>query len=281
MPPKRDDYRQLQRGKNSRKRRGVRVANPTRLIVMGLLVLLVIAAIVIGCILLFGGSGDTPSPTPTPEVSTPVNPTDTTAPTPTPTIPADEAWMLILANADNPLPDGFAPQTAKAQGNYLMDARAVQPMQQMIAAAKADGVTLNLTSAYRTKEYQQGLFDNKVQRLMNVGKTREQAEAEAATVVALPGTSEHQTGLAVDIITPSYTTLDEGFANTDAFAWLQAHAAEYGFVLRYAKEKQDITGIIYEPWHYRYVGIEHAARMNENNWCLEEYLQNYYGQTIK
>ena len=105
------------------------------------------------------------------------------------------------------------------------------------------------------------------------GMSREKAEAQTATMIAVPGTSEHHTGLAADIVTPTHQTLDPEFANTEAGKWLQEHAVEYGFVLRDPEEKQDITNIIYESWHYRYVGKEHAKLMKENNLCLEEYLQ--------
>ena len=100
-----------------------------------------------------------------------------------------------------------------------------------------------------------------------------EAKVKAATIVAVPGTSEHNSGLAIDIITPSYQVLDEGFAETKAFRWLDANASKFGFILRFPKDKQDITKIIYEPWHYRYVGIETAPIIKASGLCLEEFLE--------
>ena len=108
---------------------------------------------------------------------------------------------------------------------------------------------------------------------MNNGKSKEEAEKITATMIAIPGTSEHHTGLAADIVTPTHQTLDPEFADTDAGKWLQENAAEYGFILRYPEDKQDITEIIYESWHYRYVGVDHAMAIKENGLCLEEYLE--------
>ena len=92
--------------------------------------------------------------------------------------------------------------------------------------------------------------------------------------MAIPGTSEHHTGLAADIITVDYQVLDEGFAETAAYQWLKENCTQYGFIMRYPKEKQDITGIIYEPWHYRYVGKNVAEKITANDWCLEEYIEH-------
>ena len=113
----------------------------------------------------------------------------------------------------------------------------------------------------------------KVQRLMAAGYDAEEADQKAATVVARPGTSEHELGLAVDIVDAGYQQLDEGQASTPVQQWLMAHCWEYGFILRYPDGKSDLTGIIYEPWHYRYVGVETAQALRESGQCLEEYLQ--------
>jgi D-alanyl-D-alanine carboxypeptidase len=137
----------------------------------------------------------------------------------------------------------------------------------MFDAAEKDGVTLKSLSSYRSYNLQAILYDNKVADVINkTGVTREQAKLEAAKSVAVPGTSEHALGLTVDINSASAS-----FDTTTASAWLKAHAAEHGFILRYPKDKQDITNIIYEPWHYRYVSPEHAKRMNLLGMCLEEY----------
>lgn len=184
-----------------------------------------------------------------------------------------EEYYLLLANAENPLPQDWSIQTEEVQNGYEMDKRAAPAMREMIQAAKEDGVELMLCSAYRSVEKQQQLFDRSQQAYMAQGMSEEKAYAKTATETAIPGTSEHQTGLAADIVTPTYQMLDAGFADTPAGQWLSEHAAEYGFVLRYPQDKQEVTGIIYESWHYRFVGKTHAKLMKESGLCLEEYLQ--------
>ena len=184
-----------------------------------------------------------------------------------------EEYYLLLANAENPLPQDWSIQTEEVQNGYEMDKRAAPAMREMIQAAKEDGVELMLCSAYRSMEKQQQLFDRSQQAYMAQGMSEEEAYAKTATETAIPGTSEHQTGLAADIVTPTYQMLDAGFADTPAGQWLSEHAAEYGFVLRYPQDKQEVTGIIYESWHYRFVGKTHAKLMKESGLCLEEYLQ--------
>ena len=184
-----------------------------------------------------------------------------------------EEYYLLLANAENPLPQDWSIQTEEVQNGYEMDKRAAPAMREMIQAAKEDGVELMLCSAYRSVEKQQQLFDRSQQAYMAQGMSEEEAYAKTATETAIPGTSEHQTGLAADIVTPTYQMLDAGFADTPAGQWLSEHAAEYGFVLRYPQDKQEVTGIIYESWHYRFVGKTHAKLMKESGLCLDEYLQ--------
>ena len=184
-----------------------------------------------------------------------------------------EEYYLLLANAENPLPQDWSIQTEEVQNGYEMDKRAAPAMREMIQAAKEDGVELMLCSAYRSVEKQQQLFDRSQQAYMAQGMSEEEAYAKTATETAIPGTSEHQTGLAADIVTPTYQMLDAGFADTPAGQWLSEHAAEYGFVLRYPQDKQEVTGIIYESGHYRFVGKTHAKLMKESGLCLEEYLQ--------
>ncbi len=184
-----------------------------------------------------------------------------------------QEYYLLLANTDNPLPEDWTVETEEVQNGYEMDARVAPAMREMIDAAAADGVDLLVCSAYRSIEKQQSLFDTSVQNYMAQGMTEEEATAKTATETAIPGTSEHQTGLAADIVTPTHQTLDPEFADTEAGQWLSEHAYEYGFVLRYPADKQDVTGIIYESWHYRFVGKTHAKLMKESGLCLEEYLQ--------
>ena len=183
-----------------------------------------------------------------------------------------QEWYLLLANPDHALPAGFAPETEIVQNSYKMDVRVAPAAREMIAAAKSDGVDLLVCSAYRSIEKQTTLFNNMKQDYLAAGMSEQEAYAKTANAIAVPGTSEHHTGLAADIVTPAHQTLDPQFADTAAGQWLVDHAHEYGFILRYPADKQDITKIMYESWHFRFVGKTHAKLMRENNLCLEEYL---------
>ena len=147
----------------------------------------------------------------------------------------------------------------------------------MLDAASADGYPLAIVSAYRTVDRSRELYTNKVAELVRQGYSQTEAEKEAAKWIAPPGTSEHHTGLAVDVVSSDYyyyySDLEQAFDSFDEFQWLITHCADYGFVLRYPKEKENVTNIVYEPWHYRYVGVENAKRMMAENLCLEEYVQ--------
>lgn len=183
-----------------------------------------------------------------------------------------DEWSLVFVNPDNYLDDDFKIDLEKVQGNYMMDSRAADITRQMIADAKADGVHIQICSAYRNIQKQKSLYYNKIEKYKNEGNSSEEAECLASKEVAVPGTSEHHTGLAIDIIARTYQTLDEHIENTDVFKWMDKNAHKYGFIMRYPKNKQDITKIIYEPWHYRYVGTEHASIMKKENLCFEEYI---------
>lgn len=188
------------------------------------------------------------------------------------------SWELRLVNPWNSIPEGFDPQLATISAPYAgfagasFDARAIDPLHAMCADAKAAGINLTIISAYRTSEFQTNNFERKVNNIMaaDPSLTREEAEEMAATVVARPGTSEHQVGLAVD-----FNSVEDSFKTTKEYAWLVENCTKYGFILRYTEEKQDITGIIPEPWHYRYVGVEAATIMKEENLCLEEFIEKY------
>lgn len=204
-----------------------------------------------------------------PETSAP--PASDTDPLPEPEREAD--WRLTLVNEDNPLSEDFEPETAEADGGYLFDIRAVEPLRALLQAGREAGLDLVVTSGWRSWAYQEQLFEDKVERVMaETGLERAEAEELAADEVARPGTSEHQLGLAIDIISNTHPDLDEGWAETEEAVWLKEHCAEYGFILRYPPDKSDITGIVWEPWHFRYVGEEAAVYIMENDLCLEEYL---------
>ncbi len=140
----------------------------------------------------------------------------------------------------------------------------------MLEAAKADGVKINIISAYRSTEYQKKLFDEDVSKYMAQGLSFEEAFKKTSQSLALPGRSEHNSGLAIDLLSDEWNDLTEGFENTAAFNWLDKNAYKYGFILRYPRGKEDITGIIYEPWHYRYVGRGWAKHLKKSGKVLEE-----------
>lgn len=180
---------------------------------------------------------------------------------------------ILLVNPWNPLPDGYTVKLRKIDDAYQVASEAYPSLQEMLADCKAAGCSPVICSAYRSQEYQQVLFKRKVKSLISEGLSQEDAEQQAGTVVAVPGTSEHQLGYALDIIDYYNWHLDETQENTKTQQWLMAHSWEYGWILRYPNGKTELTGIIYEPWHYRYVGKELAAELHELDLCLEEYLQ--------
>ena len=184
----------------------------------------------------------------------------------------DESWMLTLVNRENPLVDNYLPKLKSLANGLQFDERAIHHLNAMLSASKEQGLAIVVSSAYRTVEYQRLLFYNHVSRLTASGLNREQAEKEVLRSVAYPGTSEHNLGLAVDLVSSEYQLLDEKQADTPEFKWLIENCAEYGFILRYPEEKEDILGIKYEPWHFRYVGVKAAREIMEKGLTLEEYL---------
>lgn len=181
-------------------------------------------------------------------------------------------WQLTLVNSENPLPKGYSVQLKKINDTHKVDERIADIVLAMIEDAKDEGVDLLICSSYRSVSRQQELLDEEIDKYITAGRTNDEALVEATLGLALPGHSEHNTGLALDIVTPSYQILDRGFEDTEAFSWLDKNAYKYGFILRYPKGKTAITKIKYEPWHYRFVGQEHAAIIKESNVTLEEYL---------
>lgn len=209
----------------------------------------------------------TPAPTPTPSPSPTPDPTP--KPEPTPSIPDIDisSWEYILANADNPIGE-YVPELTSLENGQNFDSRAVEALQTFIDETRAQGLSVYLSSSYRSYSEQQYLYNRKVAQYN--GDT-----ATAARIVAPPGTSEHQTGLCCDITDRYYESKDSSLENTAMFQWMNEHCAEYGFILRYPKDKEDVTGIIYEPWHFRYVGKEAAQYIKENGLCLEEFVELY------
>ena len=184
-------------------------------------------------------------------------------------------WNLLLVNREQKLPQGFSVALASIQGGqYQVDARCVDALEQMLADCRAAGFSPAVCSAYRTEQEQRLLFNRETARWMALGMPLTEAQRAAAKSTAVPGTSEYQTGLAVDLVDSNYWGLDEAQASMPAQKWLMEHCWEYGFILRYPSDKEAVTGIVYEPWHYRYVGLQAAKTIHEQSLCLEEYLQN-------
>ncbi len=181
-------------------------------------------------------------------------------------------WNLILVNANHPLPEDFQPPAlTQLRNGHAIDSRAYPALQRMMDAARAAGLQPLICSSFRTWDKQDELFSHKVSFYLNQGYSQSDAQEHAARWVARPGSSEHQVGLAVDIVDLHYQLLDEQQERTPVQLWLMEHCAEYGFILRYPKDKSDLTGVEYEPWHYRYVGEEAAKEIMEQGICLEEY----------
>lgn len=190
---------------------------------------------------------------------------------PTPGDP--EPWYLLLVNRDDPLPEDFSvPELTNLKNGHAIDSRAYPSLQAMLDAARAAGHDPMICSSYRSQEKQEKLFTQKVRTYLDRGYSQDEAEELAAGWVSPPGTSEHQAGLAVDIVDRDYQLLNEEQEKRPVQQWLMEHCAEYGFILRYPTGKSDLTGVNYEPWHYRYVGEEAARAIMSGGLCLEEYL---------
>lgn len=178
-------------------------------------------------------------------------------------------WNLRLANSENVLPEDFKVELANIDSTRQFDARAIQYLNKMMNDMKKDKIAnVWVQSAYRSVARQKELYNNSVNKYLKQGKTREEAERLTDQFIAKPGSSDHNLGLAVD-----FNSVDNKFEDLAAFKWLEKNAENYGFVLRFPKDKTEITKIEYESWHWRYVGEEHAKKMNELHMCLEEYIE--------
>ena len=182
-------------------------------------------------------------------------------------------WNLILINHENYVPDGFQPDLTTLNNGCQVDRRILPDLQKMMNAARKRGLYPSVCSAYRTEERQTYLLERDINKYLNQGCTEAEARKKASRWVALPGRSEHQTGLAVDIVAVDYPVLDETQEKRKEQQWLMENSWKYGFILRYPKNKTNITKIGYEPWHYRYVGRKAAGEMKKKNMCLEEYIK--------
>lgn len=182
---------------------------------------------------------------------------------------------IILVNCWRPISDSYAVDVKELPNGQKVAVECYDALIEMLSDCEESGLRPEVCSGFRSLSDQAKLFENKIERVMAAGHARQDAERIAATEVARPGTSEHHTGLAVDIIDKDYPVLDDTQEQRPTQQWLMENSWKYGFVLRYPTGKTDITGIIYEPWHYRYVGEETAKIMVEQDLCLEEYLEIY------
>ncbi|MGN0569229.1 MAG: M15 family metallopeptidase [Candidatus Fimenecus sp.] len=186
-------------------------------------------------------------------------------------LPEDFKWDLVYWSNGQSV-DAMSLNSSKYDSLKAVDRAAYEPLKNLFKAASDAGVPLQLVSAYRSPDLQDRLFTRSVNSYMNQGYSKQEAIKKANYARTFSGTSEHNTGLGFDILQQGNFTLSESFENTAQFKWLSEHAEEYGFILRYRKDKISQTGIMYEPWHFRYVGVEHAKKINELDMCLEEYI---------
>ena len=175
-------------------------------------------------------------------------------------------WNLLVINSQNPIPKNYEINLKPCRDSQV-DTKISCCLNDMIEEAFSQNIKLWISSGYRSESKQNELFTNKVKEYINRGYSQKDSESLSQTIVAKPGTSEHNLGLAVDL-----NGVQNDFNNTKEFSWLIENAHNYGFILRYDNSKQNVTGKIYEPWHFRFVGIDHAKKMKEKNLCLEEYV---------
>lgn len=182
----------------------------------------------------------------------------------------DDLQTTILVNAEHGIPEDYTPVLCYIDGSHLVDERCYDALRQMLDDCARAGYSPLVCSAYRTSERQKELLEEEIQKYLAQGMEEANARVLASQGVALPGHSEHELGLAVDIVDSNYQLLDEKQENTPVQQWLMKHCWEYGFVLRYPVDKTYTTGFEYEPWHYRYVGKALARYMYEQGICLEK-----------
>ncbi len=181
-------------------------------------------------------------------------------------------WYLTLVNREYPMPQDWEIELTQLRDDQRVDTRMYPALQEMFDACRADGLYPLVWSSYRSEEEQQQILDNKIESFRDQGYEETSAKEEALRWAQAPGYSEHQLGLAVDI-----NSEDEALCSSQAiYDWLKTHCQEYGFILRYPQDKENITGISYEAWHFRYVGKDAAKEIMEKGLCLEEYLMEHY-----
>ncbi|MEG1999890.1 MAG: M15 family metallopeptidase [Evtepia sp.] len=249
------------------KRRKPQKQNATSPFLKGAFVLVGVFLIVSACITGMRAITQlSPKEAPVPPIVQPQSTVDTTA------------WNLLLVNSTHAIPDGYSPELSVVdQRGAKFDVRAADALKEMLSAAESAGLSPIICSSYRSSEKQTQIFDRQVASLREDGLSQAEALEKAKTFTAYPGTSEHQLGLSADIVSLEYQNLDEKQAETPEQLWLMKHCAEFGFILRYPTGKSEITGVIFEPWHYRYVGSEAAQEIMSRGITLEEYLSDFGG----
>lgn len=184
-------------------------------------------------------------------------------------------WRLVLINKQHPIPDGYDFKLGSFASGMRCDERVIEDLLLMMQAAKKEGINLVVRSPYRASDHQEDNFNNRISSYMREGLSYMEAYKVTSQVITVPGCSEHEVGLALDITSDVYSKLEQPFADTEAGKWLAEHSHEYGFILRYPLGKEYITGIEFEPWHFRYVGREAAAVIKQEDICLEEFWDKY------
>ena len=188
----------------------------------------------------------------------------------------DNEWAYFLINKDNPLPDGYSPELSAVEGKYMLDSRCAEYAVQMLEDAKAEGLDLMVVSAYRSPQKQKENYSAYIARLIKEGYSVEDAGKITSKEIAPPGASEHNAGLALDILTSdwwaTHNDITEDFENTEEFKWLSENSWKYGFIMRYPREDEETTGYVYEPWHYRFVGLYYAESIYRSQLCMEDYI---------
>lgn len=184
-------------------------------------------------------------------------------------------WRLVLINKQHPIPDDYDFKLGTFTSGMRCDERVIEDLLLMMQAAKKDGLNLVVRSPYRTSDHQEDNFNDRIKSYMRQGLSYMEAYKATSIVITVPGCSEHEVGLAFDITSDNFIELKQGFADTEEGEWLEEHSHEYGFILRYPSGKEYITGIEYEPWHFRYVGREAAGIIKDEKLCLEEFWDKY------
>ena len=254
----------------STKRRQTRRKTQRHGTFFALLLFLALLCVAAGAVLSVQRARETETPAPS---FSPSEPTDVVLPSfPLAAAPDRDDPLLLLVGRENPLPADYAPELTRLSDWELSVASVMyDDLCAMLTDGRAEGLRFQVCSAYRTRDEQRALFDEDVDRYMAQGMSEAEATAATDRYTMRPGCSEHETGLAVDIVALDNQLLDESQERTPETQWLHAHCWEYGFLLRYPPEKSDLTGIAYEPWHYRYVGREAARYFHENGLTLEEF----------